>query len=601
MRRPQWIPQRPDAPGLVFAAVLGALSLAAIRLLPPSPFISDILVALLLGVVFLNTPLRRLVGLSSLSAEREPDRYAAGLRFTGKWVLRASIILMGFKVRTQDFGLAQLALIGGVAAATMPSAFFVTHAAAALFNVRRPMADLVASGTMICGASAVNAVAPIAGARREEQGIAIATIFLFSVAALLVFRPIAAFFGLDAVHAGLWSGLAVNDLSSAIAVGKQMGEVGGAMAAASKSMRVLLLAPMLILLALLRRDTAPKDVRKSALDQLPRYLFGYIALALLRAAGDRLVGTSALWEGAIAADKLLVDWLMATVAAAIGLHLEVRTLLAAGSRALMVGGAASLWMASLALAMIVFASRGAPATSALIASVALVVSFVVYRAATTAEAQVRALRKRLDSGSPLSLAEAMKILSALENEHQLDDRALRQLLGQLHPSIGELVPARESPLPHGQGCRWLTYWEGTSGWALVAVCREPGSSTPIHAHSHRLLGKSIEGMIEELCFAEQGEGALTLVSRKVLSHNDLVETDGLSMPHVVRVVGPSAAIDLQLRGPELGSPGKHYQTESPLDLDALRVGQTLRTIVEIDRRPGQAGEGAKAGRATASA
>ena len=29
------------------------------------------------------------------SSEREPDRYAAGLRFTGKWVLRLGIVLMG--------------------------------------------------------------------------------------------------------------------------------------------------------------------------------------------------------------------------------------------------------------------------------------------------------------------------------------------------------------------------------------------------------------------------------------------------------------------------------------------------------------------------
>jgi hypothetical protein len=356
---------------------------------------------------------------------------------------------------------------------------------------------------------------------------------------------------------------------------------------------------MLIILALLRRDTAPKEVRKSALEQLPRYLFGYIALALIRAAGDRLLGSSPTWDALIAVDKLLVDWLMATVAAAIGLHLEIKTLLSAGSRALVVGGAASLWMASLALAMVTFASRGAPATSALIASVALVVSFAGYRAATTTEAQVRALRKRLESGAPLSLAEAMKLLSALEKENMLDEAALRTVLTQLHPSIGELVPVRESPLPHGEGCRWLTYWEGTSGWALVAVCREPGSSTPIHAHSHRLLGKSIEGMIEELCFIERGEQALELTSRKVLSHNDLVETEGLAMPHIVRVVGASAAIDLQLRGPEMGSPGKHFRTEAPLDLDHLQVGQTIATKVQIDRRPGQAGEGAKAGRAIA--
>ena len=118
------------------------------------------------------------------------------------------------------------------------------------------MADLLAGGTMICGASAVNAVAPIAGARREEQGLAIGVVFLFSIVALVAFRPIAAIVGVDPAFAGLWSGLAVNDLSSAIAVGTQMGGAGGVMAAASKSARILLLAPMLVTLSLLRREVA---------------------------------------------------------------------------------------------------------------------------------------------------------------------------------------------------------------------------------------------------------------------------------------------------------------------------------------------------------
>lgn len=599
MRLPQWIPARPDAPGLGLAAVVGAFALAVIRLLPPSPFLSDVLIALLLGAFILNTPLRRLIGLTLPTLEREPDRYAAGLRFTGKWVLRASIILMGFKVRTQDFGLAELALIAGVAAATLPSAFFITHAAAAAIGVRRPMADLIAGGTMICGASAVTAVTPIAGARREEQGIAIATIFLFSVVALLVFRPIAAFVGLDPAHAGLWSGLAVNDLSSAIAVGKQMGEVGGVMAAASKSTRVLLLAPTLIVFALLRRDGTPRDVQKSAVALLPRYLFGYIALAVIRAGGDRIAPGAPGWTALIAADRFAVDWLMATVAAAIGLHLELGSLLSAGARALAVGGAASTWMAALSLSMIVAASRGAPATAALIAGVALSASFLAYRAATSREAEMRELRRRFESGAPLSLAETMRMLSAIEADGRLDEASLRRALTQLHPSIGELIPVRESPLPHGEGCRWITCWEGQSGWALVAVCREPGSTTPIHAHSHRLLGKTIEGLIEELRFSERGGDMLELVSRKVLAHDDLVETDGLATPHVVRALGERSAIDLQLRGPEVGRPGRRFQTRLPLDLDALTVGAQVGTIVDIDDRPGQAGEGAKAGRVPA--
>src|SRR5204862_3774650 len=89
-----------------------------------------------------------------------------------------------------------------------------------------------------------------------------------------------------------------------------------------------------------------------------------------------------------------------------------------------------------------------------------------------------------------------------ERRGRLEDPFLRRLLDLISPSIGELIPARTSPLGHGEGCRWLTYWEGSSGWALVAIVREPGSVTPIHAHPHRMLGKAIEGRLEELRFRQ---------------------------------------------------------------------------------------------------
>lgn len=608
MRAPQWVPRGSDAPGLGLAAALGIASMAIVRALPPSPYVSDILVALFLGALILNTPLRGALGLALPSAEREPDRWAAGFRFTGKWVLRASIILMGLKVQTSSFAMADLALIGGVAAAALPSTFFVAHVAGARLGVRRPMGDLVAGGTMICGASAVNAVAPVCGAHREEQGIAIGAVFLFSVVALLVFRPLAAIVGLDEVHAGLWSGLAVNDLSSAIAVGKQMGDVGGVMAAASKSARIVLLAPTLIVLALLRREPPPKGAAppktslwERAADQLPRFLLGYIGLAVARAIGDRVVGEGPAWHVMLDANKLAVDALMATVAAAIGLHLEVRKLLSAGSRAIALGGVTSTWMASLTLAMIALSGRGAHSAAALVGLVAVLASFVAWRATTSGEKEARRLRERFDSGAPLSLAEGKRILSQLEASASTDEATLRRVLTQLHPSIGELIPVRESPLPHGEGCKWLTYWEGRSGWALVAVCREAGSATPIHAHPHRLLGKSIEGQLEELRFAEHGTDALEIVARKVLTHNDLVETDGLATVHLVRAIGDSPAIDLQLRGPEVGAPGRRFRTLDPFDVEAAAVGARVRSAIEIDDRPGQGGDGAAAGRAPVEA
>jgi uncharacterized integral membrane protein (TIGR00698 family) len=594
-----WIPERADVPGVLLAGALGGASLALVRALPASPLLSDVLIALVLGAVVANVPaLRRAVDLGS-------ERWAPGLRWVGKWLLRAAIVLMGFKVQPKLFGPAELALIGGVAAASLPSTFFVAHAAGAALHVRRPTGDLVASGTMICGASAVNAVAPVVGARKEEQGIAIGTVFLFSVVALLVFRPIAAAVGLDASHAGIWSGLAVNDLSSAVAVGTQMGEPGGTMAAAAKSLRIVLLAPMLLAFAVARHEgkqPQPRGLGRTALEQLPRFLIGYVALAVARVVGDRMLGgpgassaASGAWAAAVAVDRWAVDIAMVTVTASIGLHLELRKLLASGARALIVGGASSAWMAALTLAMVAFGARGQAAAAALVGVVALLVSAAAYRTMTGKERVRRELRARFDAGAPLSLSEATRLLGALEGEGPLEDAVLRKTMTQIHPASGELVPVRESPLHHGEGCRWITYWEGASGWALVAVCRDPGSSTPIHAHPHRLIGKSIEGMVEELRFAERGEGALEVLGRKLLAHNDLVETAGLEAPHLVRAVGDVAAIDLQLRGPEVGVPGKRFRTPA-FDVGALRAGDRLEVIAEVDDRPGQGGEGARAGR-----
>ncbi|HEY3820447.1 MAG TPA: putative sulfate exporter family transporter [Polyangiaceae bacterium] len=598
MAHPQWLPARSDLPGIALALTIGVFAVVLTRLLPPSPLLSDVLLALAFGAVITNVrPLRRLAGLAPPGEEREADRYATGLRFVGKWVLRLSIILMGLKLQAKIFGASELLVLGMVAAASIPSAFLVAHAVAAPLGVRRPLGDLLAGGTMICGASAVNALAPVVGARREEQGVAIGAVFLFSVVALVAFHPIATLVGLDAAHAGLWSGLAVNDLSSAVAVGQQMGEAGGTMAAAAKSSRIVLMAPMLVVLSLMRRRAAPgADVGKRALDQLPGFLLGYVALAAARAAIDRLAPSSGAVAAVLSGNRLVVDVLMATVTASIGLHLEGGRLLASGWRALAVGGATAAWMATLTLAMITLASRGATTAAAVLGGVCVVAAGLAYRAKAGPRAEVRLVKQRYAAGDALTVAEASLLLDRLDHEGALDDDALRRVLRLLQPSIGELIPVRASPLAHGVGCRWATFWEGASGWALVAVCRDPGSATPIHAHPHRLLGKSIEGILEELRFAVVGEGRLRLVERKALTHGDLVETDGLATPHLVRALGDHHTIDMQLRGPESGSPGRRWQELDAVDYERLAIGAEVVTRTEIDDRPGQSGDGAAAGR-----
>ncbi len=553
--------------------------------------------ALLAGVLIINTGLRVPLGLAAPGGvERQPDRHAEGLRFVGKWVLRLGVILLGLKVDARMFGMGSLAQIFGVVAFTLPATFFVVHALAVPLGVRRPLADLIAGGTMICGASAVSAIAPVVEARRQEQGIALATVFLFSVTALLLFRPIAIALGLDPHLAGLWSGLAVNDLSSALAVGSQMGPGGAEMAAASKSARVLLLAPALVVFAVLRSDrAAPRDLGQQVTRVLPRFVVGYAALVVLRMLGDRAFGAAAAWHAVLTFDRVATTLCLVTVSAGIGLHIDLKGLLQAGPRVMALGAAASTMTAALALSLLMLMNRGAAAASALLGSAVLLGTFGLYRLTASTARQVQAILRRFEQGAPLSLREAVRLLSLWDARQAPDNERLQRLMRQLHPSIGEMVPVRESPLGHGEGCRWATYWEGASGWALVAVCREPGAVTPIHSHSHRLLGKTIAGRLEEIRFALRDRSELQVKSRRILDHDELVDTAALELIHIVRVAGDAHAIDLQLRGPESGWPGIRYATLQSVDLAGLVPGACVRVATEVDDRPGQAGEGPAAG------
>jgi uncharacterized integral membrane protein (TIGR00698 family) len=274
-------------------------------------------------------------------------------------VLRASVVLMGLRIEAHLFESRQLLAIGLALVAALPTTFFITHALAIPMKVPRRLADLIAAGTMICGASAVNAVAPVVGARRQEQGVALATIFLYSAVALVAFRAVAAAVGLSPHQGGLWSGLAVNDLASAVAVGAQMGPGGAEMAAVSKSARIIMLGPILILFSLFRTNGATRpDLRRTAARHIPGFVVGFLILVAVRAGGDVLFGTAVAWKRMLVVDRQLVSFATVTVSAGIGLHLELKGLLAAGVRAVALGAAAAATMSGLTLILLIQAARG---------------------------------------------------------------------------------------------------------------------------------------------------------------------------------------------------------------------------------------------------
>ena len=384
-------------PGALLAMIIGGAALELHRFVPARLALPDVLIALLLGSLVINSPLAKWLSLGV--NDRGRNRYGAGLTFVGKTVLRVSVVLMGLRIEARLFESQQLLAIGLALLTAMPATYFVTHALAVPLRVSESFADLVASGTMICGASAVNAVAPVIGARRQEQGVALATIFLYSAVALVLFHWFAEAAGLSPHQGGIWSGLAVNDLASAVALGAQMGPGGAEMAAVSKSARVLMLAPVLVVFSLwraARSAEAPRGVGvgRTLAGHIPGFVLGFLALALLRAAGDRLLGPSAAWRTALAIDRQVVLFATVTVSAGIGLHLELKGLLSAGARAVLLGAGASATMSGLTLALVTLAGRGSRAALFCTSAAALVGTFALWQLARRVRVQAATAPRR---------------------------------------------------------------------------------------------------------------------------------------------------------------------------------------------------------------
>jgi len=85
-----------------------------------------------------------------------------------------------------------------------------------IFNIDRKIADLITSGTSICGASAIAAIASAIKANEKQISVALGTVFILSASGLIIFPIIGDYLKLTQHQFGVWAGLSIHDTASAI-------------------------------------------------------------------------------------------------------------------------------------------------------------------------------------------------------------------------------------------------------------------------------------------------------------------------------------------------------------------------------------------------
>ena len=124
--------------------------------------------------------------------------------------------------------------------------FIVVIVLGKLLGVSKKQSYLVASGTAICGGTAMASVAPVIKAKPEDLLPALSIVFILNALAVIFFPLLGNWIGLTEDQFGSWVALAIHDTASVIGAASLMGERAVEVAATLKLGRTLWIVPLVL-------------------------------------------------------------------------------------------------------------------------------------------------------------------------------------------------------------------------------------------------------------------------------------------------------------------------------------------------------------------
>jgi uncharacterized integral membrane protein (TIGR00698 family) len=341
-------------PGLVAVGLATATVLLASRLVPT---VSPLVVALVAGAVVGSLVLGRARGrrAAAVAAVRP------GVAWTASTVLRSGVVLLGLQLSLPEvLTLGWRGLV--VVTTTLAVTFAATLALGRALRVPRTAALLVATGFSICGAAAISAMQGVAArpgrspaeVREDDDAVAtaLALVTVYGTLAIVALPWLAGLIGLDDDQAGLWIGASVQEVAQVVTAAGSVSAAALATATVAKLARVALLAPVVTgagLVAARRAGTSrqaadtPADGGRARVSPVPWFLVGFLVAVALRSTG---VVPAVVLDGAALATTVAFTAAMF----ALGLGVDVPSLLRTGRRSLALGGLSAIVVTTTALA-----------------------------------------------------------------------------------------------------------------------------------------------------------------------------------------------------------------------------------------------------------
>lgn len=246
--------------GILFVAIFAAAAtmiadLAVIKSLGISPLV----VGIVLGIFYANT-----------LHNKFPKAWETGITFSGKKILRFAIVFYGFRITFQQ--IAEVGIQGFMVSLLVLSSTLVIGIwlGTKVFKMDRDTSILTASGASVCGAAAVLATEPVLKSEEHKTAVAVSMVVLFGTISMFLYpvlyatiiEPSSGFLHMSPSTFGMYVGGTIHEVAQVVAVPASVPGAGESMANTAvivKMTRVIMIAPMLIVLGLVLSSMAKKS------------------------------------------------------------------------------------------------------------------------------------------------------------------------------------------------------------------------------------------------------------------------------------------------------------------------------------------------------
>lgn len=246
--------------GILFVAIFSAAATYIAGLAPVQALgLSPLVIGIVIGIFYANT-----------LHNQTPEAWHSGITFSGKKILRFAIVFYGFRITFQQ--IAEVGMDGFLVSLIMLTSTLIlgSWVGYKIFGMEKDTSILTASGAAVCGAAAVLATEPVLKSEEYKTAIAVSMVVLFGTISMFlypvlyttIFENATGFLHMTAREFGIYVGGTIHEVAQVVAVPASVPNAPEEMANAAvivKMTRVIMIAPMLIVLGLYLAYTAKKE------------------------------------------------------------------------------------------------------------------------------------------------------------------------------------------------------------------------------------------------------------------------------------------------------------------------------------------------------